>query len=182
VFKQRLLWFKGVLPKHREEKLLSLGFVFDRCQVRSSDRWRDRFQELVAFKKRHGHCLVPRNGQGPSVLGEWVDKQQKKHKKKELDETRLKLLVKVGFVFSAREHKWEENFSRLVESKNQQGNWVHPKDWVTRQRRFFKNGSLSKHHERRLRKIGFPFFPHDDKWLVFFYELIECKKKKVIAM
>jgi len=48
--------------------------------------------------------------------------------------------------------------------------------WVAAQRELLLDGRLRKHRERRLRKIGFPFFPRDDQWLVFFDELIEYKK------
>jgi len=108
------------------------------------------------------------------------------HGKKKLDETRHRLLVKVGFVFSVLEKDWQEKFVRLVKCKKLNGHCSvpsrHPDDqelayWVGQQRTHFNKGKLRKHHERQLRKIGFIFYPRDEDWLEYFDKLIENKNE-----
>jgi len=142
------------MPKHRENKLKSLGFSFDR----HGDMWKDPYQELVAFKMHHGHCLVSQKHQDHSSLSVWVNTQQKMHNNKQLDETRRKLLVKVGFAFSALEEARKEKFRRLVECKKLNDNcsvpsgyrnlfkgWIS-KQWIDRQRDHIGDKATTKNN------------------------------------
>lgn len=61
------------LTDEREQKLDDLGFVWDVHSL----VWDERFAELVAFQKRHGHANVPRSA--PGKLGSWVKSQRRQY-------------------------------------------------------------------------------------------------------
>ena len=43
-----------------------------------SDQWLERFQDLVEFKVKHGHCLVPHNYPPNQQLAQWTKRQVSK--------------------------------------------------------------------------------------------------------
>lgn len=43
-------------------------------------KWQDMLKELVAFKSRHGHCLVPNRYPDNPQLGSWVSTQRRQYK------------------------------------------------------------------------------------------------------
>ena len=47
--------------------------------------WEQRFEELKAFKKQHGHCKVPTTYQPNPALGHWVSRIRLRKKRGELD-------------------------------------------------------------------------------------------------
>lgn len=55
--------------------LEDVGFVWDTADA----LWWESYQELKAYKKRHGHCEVPREGGGTQqfMLATWIDTQRR---------------------------------------------------------------------------------------------------------
>jgi len=74
-----------------------------------SSKWEERYNELVEFKKVHGHCNVPTKSKENQKLGYWVGWQRggyrryKAGKENQLSEERIKLLEDVGFCFNVYE-------------------------------------------------------------------------------
>lgn len=64
-FRNRQLNKHSYLTDERMEALNSIGFIW---KVQTSS-WQSKFDELVAFKRLHGHCLVPIKARSP--LGNW---------------------------------------------------------------------------------------------------------------
>lgn len=91
----------------RKTKLDEIGFCWDAQDA----FWREKVDELIRFKAKHGHCLVPRNE--PS-LGTWVHHQRTQYKlavtgssrgkqrQTVLSLERQRELQKLGFVWSLR--------------------------------------------------------------------------------
>ena len=80
------------LSKNREDRL-----------KRTID-WEDRLQELIDFKKAHGHCMVP---QSHPRLGAWVKWQREKYAsyeegKDNFSQEKIEILNKIGFVWRIR--------------------------------------------------------------------------------
>ncbi|KAL7540895.1 hypothetical protein ACHAXR_010848 [Thalassiosira sp. AJA248-18] len=83
---------KHYLTDEREEKLHSIGFVFQKGKrpdateltLRQKGRkisWDDRLAEFVQWKERHGHPYVPTVTEGEEKqLGRWVAKQRQAYK------------------------------------------------------------------------------------------------------
>lgn len=53
-----------------------------RRKVHDSDPWMLQFENLKAFKRKHGHCNVPQKFPQDPRLGIWVNKQRMEYKKR----------------------------------------------------------------------------------------------------
>jgi hypothetical protein len=103
---------KTPLSQERIDKLNSLGFQW-RVVARPKDRvkpqpWETRFQQLLDFKEKHGHTIVPQHLRG---LGLWVHdqrvsyKQMQKGQKSRMTPERALKLTEIGFVFEVKGRK-----------------------------------------------------------------------------
>ena len=103
---------KTNLTQEQADLLIKWGFNFetDTKFIRSKGKsepksWEERFQELLAYKEKHGDCLVPQAYPG---LGAWVKAQRKGFQAfrsngyKRVTPEKLERLAKVGFVFEVR--------------------------------------------------------------------------------
>lgn len=91
------------LSQSRLEALEKIDFQW---QVRVDVPWKKRFEELIDFKKKYGHCNVPRNFLHNKALGEWVYSQRRANRTHAcegsyLSDTRKEALQNIGF-------KWNE--------------------------------------------------------------------------
>eukprot|EP00580_Thalassiosira_gravida_P003346 CAMPEP_0201603818 /NCGR_PEP_ID=MMETSP0492-20130828/4150_1 /ASSEMBLY_ACC=CAM_ASM_000837 /TAXON_ID=420259 /ORGANISM="Thalassiosira gravida, Strain GMp14c1" /LENGTH=326 /DNA_ID=CAMNT_0048067693 /DNA_START=138 /DNA_END=1118 /DNA_ORIENTATION=+ len=74
-----------------------------------TSKWEEKYNELVEFKKVHGHCNVPTKSKENQKLGNWVGWQRvgyrkcKAGKENQLSEERIKLLEDIGFCFNVFE-------------------------------------------------------------------------------
>jgi hypothetical protein len=58
-----------------EEKVEDTDIHFRSYQA---DQWLERFQDLIEFKAKHGHCLVPHNYPPNQQLAQWTKRQVRK--------------------------------------------------------------------------------------------------------
>ena len=141
--------------------------------------WETRFQELLEYKNKHGHCNVPYRRR---PLGLWVHKQRMFRKKKKIANERIERLDRLGFWWgrdksvvvaelvgpdtniSTFDELWEVRFRQLVDYKKECGNCKVPLKyeknaalglWVDRQRATNRKKKLSKERYERLSQIGF---------------------------
>ncbi|KAL3928486.1 MAG: hypothetical protein SGBAC_012631 [Bacillariaceae sp.] len=117
------------------------------------EKWNFHFNELVAFKKKLGHCNVPYGFEENKALSRWVKRQRYQYKQKRegktqaMPESRIRKLDQVGFVWGAQELLWQTRFHELKEykTKNAHCNVPYIYDpnpklaiWVKCQRRQYK--------------------------------------------
>lgn len=128
--------------------------------------WEGRYARLVAWKRAHGHCVVP-IVQGE--LGTWVSKQRQLKKRGKLGADKVAALDRLGFTWSTADADWEDKFKRLVAWKAAHGHACVPFTegelgwWVNTQRQCRKKGKLSEVRERRLDAVGFVWNPSKNK-------------------
>ena len=79
-------------------RLDQLGFVWSRQE----HAWETHFQELKAFKKRHGHCNVSSRSKTDALLGNWVYSQHRLRKLGKLSEERIRRLEALGIQWRIR--------------------------------------------------------------------------------
>lgn len=108
---------KDALSASRRERLDALGFVWDV----SAHAWNQAYSELMAYKEKHGDCLIPNDH---PTLGDWVSNQRQR--KTRLTREQVRLLDALGFVWNARRHRWEDNYQKLVEYKEEHGDCLVP--------------------------------------------------------
>ena len=93
------------MSSERIEKLNKIGFQWSPDR-RSHETWQQKFQELVEFKKKKGHCNIPRRYNENVQLGRWADNQRYQYKMmvegrhSHLTVERIQCLERVGFSWS----------------------------------------------------------------------------------
>jgi hypothetical protein len=75
----------GTISNEREKILQDLGFAFQILET----NWMERYQELVDFKKKSGHCKVPNRYKDNKSLGYWVSHQREIFKQGKLSKERI---------------------------------------------------------------------------------------------
>jgi hypothetical protein len=141
-----------------------------RSRPYKQDLWEDRFQDLVQFQRRFGHCLVPNNWEENASLAQWVKRQRYQHKLRKLGrhstmtEKRIKSLDELGFVWSSHGASWEERYLELVTFQKEYGHSNVPSSfpenhqlavWVKCQRRQHKHNIMTKDRCHKLNELGF---------------------------
>ena len=124
--------------------------------------WYRGFNALLKFRRREGHCRVPRyHVEGGYRLGQWVSVQR--YTEDAVSPKRKKQLNSIGFVWSRRDWLWEQGIAALKTFKAREGHCcvpiTHIEDglklglWASTQRR--RNFSMDPERKRRLDKMGF---------------------------
>lgn len=67
----------STLSDERERTLTDVGFVWDSHAA----AWMEKFNELVQFKQRYGHCRVTLSDETFSKLGVWVKTQRRNYRR-----------------------------------------------------------------------------------------------------
>jgi superfamily II DNA or RNA helicase len=132
--------------------------------------WKNGFEQLVKFKKDHGHCIVPSKFKvGNFGLGQWVVIQRSNLKT--MTAERKQKLDAIGFVWNLSNKAWEEGFSKLLKFKKTEGHCNVPRgtmldhlnlyNWCAVQKR---NGNkMVADRKQRLEDIGFIWGATKDK-------------------
>jgi hypothetical protein len=146
------------LPKDQRQRLEGLGFVWDA----SSDRWDEGFNYLKSYRKREGHCLVPKSRtENGFPLGQWVNFQRTK--RTVMSKERRQRLEGLGFVWDTSSDRWDEGFNYLKTYKDREGHCLVRQDhsengsrlggWVSVQRT--RRNTMPKERRQRLEELGF---------------------------
>jgi hypothetical protein len=99
VSNQRQLKTKEKLDPDRLQRLEDIGFEWRL----PSATWDESYALLQQFKKREGHCNVPKSHQEDEAnLGTWVATQRQLKTKEKLDPNRQKRLEEIGFNWAKR--------------------------------------------------------------------------------
>jgi superfamily II DNA or RNA helicase len=83
----------------RAHRLDDLGFTWAFSPVAS---WEQRFDELVAYRQKHGNCNVPQHWKENKQLGKWVNTQRTQLKRGKMDADRKAKLENIGFVWDTK--------------------------------------------------------------------------------
>jgi hypothetical protein len=183
---QRTNYFNGSLSQERVKQLESIGFEWNLHKI----GWTETFERLVAYKKEHGHCNIPRNyndGRKPH-LGMWANTQRTTYFNESLSQERVKQLESVGFEWNPRKMGWTETFDRLVTYKKESGHCNVPVNyndgrnphlgvWVSNQRTMYLNGSLSRERVKQLESIEFEWNLQNMGWTETLERLVAYKKE-----
>jgi hypothetical protein len=151
------------------------------------DKWNVHFRELVRFREKHGHCMVPKNTYNENPpLGLWVQRQRHQYKlQKErchstLTAEQREELDQIGMVWHPEDFVWDEKLGQLRAYKEQYGDCrvpaifpEHPQlgIWVKMQRRHLKmymagdkqSSKMTLERISKLQNMGFAFNPRKVK-------------------
>ncbi|WP_299465328.1 helicase associated domain-containing protein [uncultured Microscilla sp.] len=185
---QRGHYKKGELSARKVKQLEAIGFSWV-LQVQTVLSWEARYEQLLEFKTKYGHCNVATSDiEEWSGLVNWVKEQRRKYKENILSPDQITQLEKVGFVWSVLEDVWMKSYEELCVYKEAQGHcFPSLKDpstkslglWIRTQR--LMKVSLLPHRLELLNKIGFDWQQEagraKEKWMVKYKELKGYKNK-----
>ncbi|WCK57351.1 Helicase associated domain protein (plasmid) [Aneurinibacillus sp. Ricciae_BoGa-3] len=158
--------------------------VFQKIQSRLKDTWEAHFAQLVEFKNKHGHCMVPTNYKNRK-LSSWVVQQRSQYNTAQLQQERIDKLNQIGFEWSYHEATWNQMFDTLVSYKNKYGDCLVPKNypenpslggWVITQRINNKKGVLEEDKKIKLEQLGFSWDAREEHWERMYKQLVQYKK------
>lgn len=169
--KQRKLFREGKLPQEKIEKFkrINVDLAYNRSQEFESI-WMKRYNELVEFKEKFGHCSPSAKKAEEKSIGTWVLLQRMDRKKNKLEERKVKLLDKINFIWNAEASKktsilkddvWLSKYDLLVEYKRKNNTTIVPQldktlgRWVNDQRVNYKRNKLSQFRIDKLNEINF---------------------------
>jgi len=164
----------------RIQRLNDIDFSFEaKCKPKT---WEERYDELIEFKDKFGHCKVPRLYNG---LGKWVADQRQKYsklmqgKKTNMTQEKAQKLTDLGMIWvvfklppkeeRAERKPWAERFQELLAFQNEHGHTVVPQHfpvlghWVHTQRVHYKlmkqgrKSLMTPEQAFQLADIGFTF-------------------------
>jgi len=162
----------GVMPSapRRDVRALIAGVVGEPAEalpesprpVRSARaEWDEMFAALEDYKRRTGHCRVPRNYWPDPRLAAWTAAQKAKCRRGDLSERRMRLLVSIGFSWISPRAQAESMLARLEAFHAERGHCVvpdaHPFMDLHAWCRSLKRVWMSPARLRRLERVGFPW-------------------------
>ena len=98
VHSQRTRWKRGKLETERIERLEKAGFVWER----HNEAWEQKFEKLIQFKNKEGHCDVPPGWTEFPKLAEWTYQQRKHKKNGKMPPERIKRMEDLGFKWTLK--------------------------------------------------------------------------------
>jgi len=103
-YKLKITHKKSTLSEERVRLLNKISFIWN-----SHDAvWEERLQDLVGYKKVHGHCMVPSSFESNPQLAVWTKRQRRQYKKYQewtsssMTPARIAKLENIGFVWDCR--------------------------------------------------------------------------------
>lgn len=167
---------KGTLRKSRLQRLKAIGFPFNQLD----DRWERRFRELETFKRKNGHCDVPRHL--PGGLGIWVSHQRESRREGGLSSARFRRLDRVGFVWEPFGDSFSRRLAELKRFRLRHGHVDVPNHssglgiWLSRERVRYRRGRLPDHRRKALESVGVVFDLSQRTWDSCFTELVAFQR------
>jgi hypothetical protein len=202
---QRASHANNKLRVDRKDILDKIGFAWkadaDHTFKPDDKLWYQQYERLVEFKRKKGHCMVPRKYEQDKSLGPWVSTQRKHHINNKLRLDRKDILDKIGFAWTAEgaqtnydDKLWHQQCEKLVEFKRINGHCRVPQKfeqdaslglWVSAQRKNHNNNKLLSVRKEVLDEIGFAwkadaahqYKPDDQLWHQQYEKLLEYKRK-----
>ena len=177
-----------MLAQGRIDRLISIGFKWALVVKGPLVPWETRFEELVQYKAKHGHCDEP---QKQGKLGTWAVKQRHLYLAGSLAQDRICALDSIGFGWTldgVLKEAWKSRFRELVQYKAEHGDCDVPLrqgklgQWVNTQRTFYRRKKLTSEQINRLGSIGFKWkMDKNLLWETRFNEVVKYKASTVIA-
>jgi hypothetical protein len=170
---------QGAQPKSKRlRKVLPQMDEYHTLRFRpfQADQWDLKFDELIDWKKEHGHCNVPYTFLENPPLARWVKRQRYQYKlmnegkASTMTDRRVKALENAGFIWDAHGMAWEERLKDLQQYLEEHGDCNVPTlymanqklaTWVKCQRRQYKlfcdgkTSTMNLDRINRLIRMGF---------------------------
>jgi len=163
--RQRMAFKRDKLTSEQIRRLGTLGFQW----TPHVTRWDKMLTTLTMYKKRLGHCNVPRSYLANPSLSVWVNEQRARFRNTELPSELVRRLESLGFDWNPKASQWEIMFAALSAFEGKNGHCRVPRgysdnpslgDWVNNQRAACRKNELTPDQAQRLEALGFDLDPH----------------------
>jgi len=153
------------LTEVRIKQLEEMDFQWTtKRHVKQDDDWGKRFDQLIAFKGKNGHCRVPHGYEMDPSFAEWVHRQRTTYQtamKEEMTtgkmtsqtmKERFEKLKEIGFLFQVQSNRWMDHWEELQSYRGIHGDCLVPTHYAD-------NPTLGRwvhtqRHQRRLQEKG----------------------------
>ena len=168
VISQRVKHRRGILQPDRVQKLEAIGFQWGKAEYQpdSQKSWDQRFAELVAFRRQHGHPHVSKADKTNHSLDIWAKTQRMYYHQGKLRTDQIQRLESIGFTWDGKEGWWERQFRRW-EAATQRRRTRHLTaigdeyddlvKWEQTQRNLHRIGKLGADKASKLTRAGLIF-------------------------
>jgi len=153
---QLLAGHRGKLDDAKTALLEKLGIT-----ARRPGPWEAGYQDLKAFKDKHGHLRVPEGYKGASGidLSDWKAGQRIRRKTGRMTKDQERLLNEIGFDWDPGEDAWQGRYAEAAAWKHEHGSLRFPRGhptggWLYRQQKLHHQGRLREDRARLLRDLG----------------------------
>jgi hypothetical protein len=133
--------------------------------------WYQQCEKLIKYKRKNGHCTVPRKYEQDKYLGMWVSTQRARQASNKIPIDRKRILDRIGFVwkpdryynFKPDDKLWHQQYEKLLEYKRKNGHCKVPKHkddkslgiWVINQRARHANNKMRPDRKKLLDALDF---------------------------
>ena len=161
-----------------------------RCAPLESDRWEQRFADLLAFKTAHGHCNVPSTYREDPSLAIWVFNCRRQRKLGSLAADRIERLDAIGFAWAVRTRRfvardWDAMMAQLEAFHRDHGHsnvpnaWPRNRElaaWLHGVRCNKRSGRLDAARVQQLDALGVVWELQQTRWENMFAALVEYRQ------
>jgi len=167
---QRMKHRRGTLQADRAQKLESIGLKWGKAEYQAGllRSWDQRFDELVAFRRQHGHPHVSKADKSHRSLDIWAKTQRMYYHQGKLSADQIQRLESISFSWNGKEGFWLRQFRRW-EAATQRRRTRHLTaigdadddlaKWEQTQRNLHRLGKLSEEKAKLLTRAGLIFDP-----------------------
>ena len=187
IAKQRQNYKNRKLSQEKIELLDKIDMRFEnKNNIKNKIGWKENYKLAKVYFEKRGNLEIPSRfktldginyDENGYSLGMWIIKQRQNYKNRKLNKDKIKLLEKIGMLFSLDmyEKEWMKNYglaeayfnkyNNLEISKNfktidgitYDENGYNLERWIYTQRKVYRNGKLGKEKIELLEKIGMRF-------------------------
>jgi hypothetical protein len=198
IARQRRLHGLGKLSCDRQQRLMAIGVELGPLKPANNEinrrQWERRYQELVSFQERFGHCSIPRGWPENPALANWLSNQRQCMGTGRMQAERRERLLNLGVVLGRERHRvsWTTHYEALIAFQRAHGHCRVPEGWpenpalacwVNYQRVRFAQGRLPSERQRLLQAVGFVFdsgrsrLEVSGRWEKNFAKLLELQQR-----
>ena len=173
VVSQRRKYAVGKLKPTQIKRLESLSIVWNVTE----EQWQNGYEHAMLYHKEHGNLNVSDGfvAEDGFRLGSWLAGQRTRNKNGRITEQQRERLDKLGMQWSVFGDRWQIGYEHAQAYFAQYGNLNVPSkyicedgytlsNWITSQRKAYKDGKLSEERVRLLRQIGMVWNTNTDRW------------------
>lgn len=172
----------GILSDYKIRRLDTIDFPW----MPLGEHWKKRFNFLKEFRKKYPNRWPSAKEMFKGYrIGQWCDSFRQSKKRHSLSKDKIIKLNNIGFPWTPKHDSWEHRFKLLIQFRNKYpSRWPKAKEkfkgftlnhWLDRQKKYKKDGLLSKDRINKFESIGFQW--DQNKWETAYNLLNKFRKK-----